>query len=162
MNSLVVKVNSISLDIEFPSRSPNFTFLLIPTIISVVFCFFSLTHVKLGGQKVLPSTSTSARARPLPSTAAAASGTEMWNSIFLGPAGFGLSNTSEGCSTGALRPTGSERGREKTEYTASLDDVWLVLAVFLCFAKADIFYSRINTWPGDVFIIRNADSALCS
>lgn len=51
----------------------------------------------------LPLPSSSGWPGPLPSTMAATSGTEMWNSIFLCPAGRGCSNTSEGCSAGALR-----------------------------------------------------------
>lgn len=52
----------------------------------------------------LPSSS-SGWAGLLPSTAAATSGAEMRNSIFLGPVAWGCSNTSEGCRAGALRTT---------------------------------------------------------
>lgn len=60
---------------------------------------------KLYQAEPLPLPSSSHWPDPLSSTVVATSGTEMWNSIFLCPAGRGCSNTSEGCSTGPLKKT---------------------------------------------------------
>lgn len=119
-------------------------------------------QVKLSGQKVLPWTSMSGWPGPCPSTAAATSGTEMWNSIFLGPVGFGFSNTSEGCSAGALRAGGKDGGRKLRIQQTWMIYGWFLLFGGICLAKSEMFHSQINMWPGDVIYSLEADFVHCS
>lgn len=81
----------------------------------------------------------------------------MWNSIFLGPAGLGCSNTSEGCSAGALRTaeanTTTATATLKSFHThkkknlLSFWPLWdFFFHNFLCF-EPDISQST-NTQPG--------------